>query len=135
MSRSPRPDRARPAGRPGRTPSAPLPLERGRSRGVLAGLFAFVLGFGVGAVESLVIGAVGPVYWVGISVGLFGIGATGFFLGRGTVPRPEAPLWKPEGLRPWVRGAGLPELPTLVAFYALLAVGIVGNVIVPVFFG
>ena len=111
-----------------------MPLERGRSRGVLGGLFAFVLGFGVAAVEYLVVGHTGPVWLAGITVGLFGIGATGFFLGRGTVPRPEAAIWKPEGLRPWVSGAGLPVVPVLVAFYALLAVGVVGNFIVPVFF-
>lgn len=138
MSRRPRPERARPqAGRPksgARTPSAPLPLERGRSRGVLTGMFVFAAGFAVGAVEYLVVGHTGLVWWAGITVGFFGIGATGFFLSRGTVPRPEGAIWKPEGLRPWARGAQLPEVPVLAAFYALLAVGVVGNIIAPVFF-
>ena len=119
---------------PARAPQPTVPLERGRSRGVLAGLFGFVAGFALAAVEYLVVGVTGPLWWTGITIGLFGIGATGFFLGRGTVPRPETAIWKPEGLRPWVLGAQLPVVPVLVAFYALLAVGIVGNFVVPVFF-
>jgi hypothetical protein len=111
-----------------------VPLERGRSRGVLAGMFGFAVGFAAAAVEYLVVGHTGPLWWTGITVGFFGIGATGFFLGRGTVPRPEAALWKPEGLTPWVDGAGLPRLPVLAAWYVLVAVSIVGNFVVPVFF-
>lgn len=145
MSRSGRPDRparttARPAGSSGqpakaRPTVALVPLESRRSRFVTAGLLTFVTGFAAGAVESLVTGRTGLLYLLGISLGLAGIGLTGAFLNRGTVPRPEAPLWRPDGLRPWLAGAGLPVLPTLVAFYLLLAVGIVGNFLVPLFFG
>lgn len=136
-TRRPRPDRSGPTAgkaRPGRTTTAPVPLERGRSRGMLAGMFGFAAGFAVAALEYLVVGHTGPIWWAGITLGFFGIGVTGFFLPRGTVPRPEAALWKPEGLRPWVAGAGLPQVPVLVAWYVLVAVSIVGNFIVPVFF-
>lgn len=138
MSRPGRPDRpnARPT-RPGAgrgAPVAPVPLEKGRARGVLGGLFLFAAGFAAGAMEFLLTGVAGPAYLLGISVGLAGIGIVGFFLNRGTVPRPEEAIWKPLGLRPWISALGLPVTAVTAVFYTLLLVGVVGNFVVPVFF-
>ncbi len=131
-----RPAAARPATAGARRPAGvpPVPLEQGRARGVLAGLLGFVGGFAVGAVENLVVGDAGLGWLIGISVGLAGVGLTGFFLSRGTVPRPEEAIWKPDGLRPWLTSAGVPVVPVMVLFYVLLAVGLVGNFFYPVFF-
>ncbi len=132
-----RPDRARPdrGGPPGRgaTPE-PVPLERGRSLGVLAGLFLFSGGFAVAAVDLFVWGFTRPPYLVAVTVGFVGIGVAGFFLNRGTVPRPEEALWSPTGFRALARAVGWPATPVMAAFYALVAVGVVGNFIVPLFF-
>ncbi len=115
-------------------PVEPVPLETGRARGVLTGLFLFATGFAVAAVDLFVQGVARPVYLVAVTVGFVGIGIVGFFVNRGTVPRPEAALWSPTGLRALARSVRLPASPVIVVFYALVAVGIVGNFVVPLFF-
>jgi hypothetical protein len=113
---------------------APVPLERRRALGILGGLFTFAAGFAVAAVDVFVWGAARPPYLVAVTVGFVGIGVTGFFLPRGTVPRPEAAIWSPTGLRALATALHWPALPVTAAFYALLAIGVVGNFLVPLFF-
>jgi hypothetical protein len=127
-----RPDRGTTHGR-GTTPE-PVPLERGRAFGILAGLFCFTAGFAVAAVDLFVWGFTRPPYLVAVTVGFVGIGVVGFFLNRGTVPRPEAPLWSPTGIRALARAVGWPATPVMAVVYALALVGVVGNFVVPLFF-
>jgi hypothetical protein len=110
-----------------------VPLEPGRARGILGGLLTFAGGFAVAAVLLFGLGAAGPGYLVAVTVGFVGIGVTGFYLNRGTVPRPEAPIWSPTGLRALAGAVGLAPGPVLATFYALTAIGIAGNFLVPVF--
>lgn len=109
----------------------PAFLERGRAVGLLTGLGAFVLGFAVAGV-LVTLGAGGrPPYLVAITVGLLGVGLTGVALGRGTVPMPRAPIWSRETLTLIARSAQVPPTPTMVALYVLAAVGVLGNIVIP----
>lgn len=112
-----------------------VPLERGRAVGILVGLFLFAAGFAVAAVDLFLLGTTRAPYLAAVGVGFFGIGVVGFFLNRGTVPRPEAAIWSPTGFRALSRPAGLPAVPVMALFYVLVAVGIVGNFVIPMFFG
>jgi hypothetical protein len=88
----------------------------------------------VAAVELFLWGAVQPSYLMSVTIGFVGIGITGFFLNRGTVPRPEAAIWSPTGLRAVARGLGWPAMPIVVTFYALVAIGVLGNFVIPMAF-
>jgi hypothetical protein len=117
--------------RPGRTPVEPVPLERGRAIGLLTGLAMFVTGFAVAG--CLVIARLGgtPGYFMSVTVGLVGVGVVGFFINRGTVPLPPKPIWSPVGIAVLGRALGLPARVLLVALYGLGAVGVLGNLVVP----
>ena len=116
------------------TPAAavePVPLERGRATGLLAGLLMFVTGFAVGG--CLVPAGLGgtPGYDVAVTFGLVGVGVVGFFINRGTVPLPPKPIWSPLGIAALGRALGLPARVLLATLYGLGAVGVLGNLVVP----
>jgi hypothetical protein len=117
--------------RPADRGSRPVPLERGRAGGVLIGLVLFTAGFA--AAGLIVLGGAGgsPGYLVAITVGLVGIGVSGFFLNRGTVELPSSKLWTPTALRAFVAPLALPPTPVLATLYVLAAIGVVGNLVVP----
>ena len=109
----------------------PVPLERGRAAGVLAGLVAFTAGFA--AAGLLVVGGHGstPPWSVAVFVGLVGIGATGFFLHRGNVALPDRPVWSPAVIRAVVESLDLPAVPFIAVLYVFGAIGVLGNLVVP----
>jgi hypothetical protein len=118
-----------PAGRGG--PGQVRPLLPGEARGALTGLALFAVGFAVaGVVVASGLGST-PGYYVAISVGLVGIGVLGFFSRRVPADVPPPAIWSPRGLTRVADGAGVPARLFVVAFYALLAVSVIGNVVVP----
>jgi hypothetical protein len=127
---------ARPAGRPAQgrlqqRPAQSRPLLRGEARGALLGLALFAIGFAVAGV--LVAAGLGSTagYYVTISVGLVGIGVLGFFSRRVPADVPPPAIWSPRGLTRVADGAGVPARLVVVTFYALIAVSVVGNLLLP----
>jgi hypothetical protein len=126
----------RPAGRstqsrPQQRSSQPPPLLPREARGTLTGLALFAVGFAVAGI--LVAAGLGstPWYYVTISIGLLGIAVLGFFSRRVAADVPPPPIWSPRGLTRVADGAGAPARVVVVAFYALIAVSVVGNVVLP----
>lgn len=115
----------------GRAPIEPVPLERGRAWGLLTGLTMFVAGFAVAAVLVVTETSGTPPYYVAVTVGLVGVGVVGFFINRGTVPLPPKPIWSPVGIAALGRALGLPVRLLTGALYGLGAIGVLGNVVVP----
>lgn len=109
----------------------PAPLERGRAAGVLTGLVAFTAGFAVAAVLVLAGHGSTPPYLVAVTVGLVGIGVIGFFYHRGPAALPAARIWSPTLLRTVVTSLGLPAIPVIAVLYVLAAIGLLGNLVVP----
>jgi hypothetical protein len=99
--------------------------------GVLGGLLAFTLGFAVAGVSVLAGAGGGPLYLAGVGIGLAGVGVVGFFYHRGTVQLPQAKLWSPRLLRALVQPLNLPAGPVIGVLYVLGAVGLVGNLLIP----
>jgi hypothetical protein len=91
----------------------------------------FVTGFAVAAVLVLARTSGTAPYYVSVTVGLVGIGVVGFFLNRGTVPLPPKPIWSPVGIAALGRALGFPAPVLTAVLYVLGAVGIVGNLVVP----
>jgi hypothetical protein len=120
----------------GQTSGAPpVPLERGRAVGVLCGLGMFVVGFAVAGLLVVTRTSGTPVYYVSVTVGLVGVGVVGLFLNRGTVPLPGKPIWSPMGVAMLARSLGLPVRVLLAVLYGLGAVGVLGNLLVPLIRG
>lgn len=119
------------SGTPLSRPDRPVPLERGRAVGVLSGLVAFTAGLAAAAV--LVLTGLGstPPYYVAITVGLVGVGLVGYFYHRGSVALPAAKIWSPVLLRAVIDPLGLPAAPVIGVLYVLAAVGLVGNLLIP----
>ena len=113
------------------TPQRPVPVERGRALGVLGGLTAFVVGFAVAGVLVMLDRGGTPPYVVAISLGLVGIGLVGYFYQRGNAEMPQARLWSPVLLRAVITPLGLPVVPVIAALYVLGAIGVVGNLLIP----
>ena len=109
-----------------------VPIERARAAGVLIGLLAFTAGFAAAGLLVLARQGGSPPYLVAITVGLVGVGAVGFYLHRGTVELPQARIWQPVMLRAFISALRLPEPPILVAIYALGAIGVIGNIVIPI---
>lgn len=107
-----------------------MPLEPGRARGILTGLVLLGLGFVVAATVVLA-GGERPLYLAGVIAGFLGLGVVGFFLNRGTVPLPDAPIWSPTGLRALARALGWPAIGVMVVVYGLIGFGVVGNIVIP----
>jgi hypothetical protein len=109
-----------------------VPLERGRARGILAGLLIFGLGFFVSGIVAWTNHSGSPAYLTAVGIGFFGIGCVAFFLNRGTVPLPEGkPIWSRTGLAALSEALDLPALPVTVVVYALIGIGILLNVVLP----
>jgi len=98
---------------------------------MLAGLLLFGLGFAVAALISLTTWGGRPAYLTSIALGFVGVGVVAFFLNRGTVPLPEAPIWSRVGLRALARALDLPAMVVMAVVYGLIVLGIVGNVLIP----
>jgi hypothetical protein len=109
----------------------PVPLERGRAAGLLAGLTLFVTGFAVAGAAVLAGASRTPLYYLAVTAGLVGVGVVGFFLNRGTVPLPPKPIWSPTGIAVLARALGLPSAVLRAGLYGLGAFGVLGNVVVP----
>ena len=98
---------------------------------MLAGLALFAVGFAAAALlVSLSLGGT-PAYWVLVSIGLLGIGVVGVFSPRGVIEAPRPPVWSPRGLTGVSEAAGLPARAVAAVFYVLVAIGVVGNLLVP----
>jgi hypothetical protein len=121
---TPAPDDARAA-------SGEVRVERSRAMGILGGLLAFTLGLAVAGVLVITGDARGPVYVIAITIAFLGVGVVGVYLHRGASPLPESPVWSPVTLRAVAAGLELPPVPVTAVLYGLAAVGIIGNVIVP----
>ena len=127
---------ARPAGRsaparPQQRAGQPRPLLRGEARGTLTGLALFAIGFAVAGVIVVVGLASTPWYYITISLGLLGIAVLGFFSRRVAAEVQPPPVWSPGGLTRVADGAGVPARLVVVTFYALIAVSVLGNVLLP----
>jgi hypothetical protein len=98
---------------------------------MLAGLALFGVGFAVAGL--LVTASLGgtPAYWILVSAGLVGIGVVGGFSPRGVVEVARPPLWSRRGLAGLSEAVGLPGRAVATAFYVLVAIGVVGNLLVP----
>ncbi len=125
----------RPQGRPGPSAGRPggqlRPLLRAEARGALVGLALFAAGFAAAGV--LVASGLGstPGYYIAVSVGLVGVGVLGFFSRRVPADVPPPPIWSPRGLTRVAQGAGVPARLLVVGFYALIAISVIGNLVVP----
>jgi hypothetical protein len=133
-----------PAGRPGerrpqaiRRPAefAPPPLTRRQAAGILAGLGAFAVGFAAAGVLVLLHLGGSPAYWCLVSVGLLGIGALGLASPRTVADAGRPAVWSRAGLAAVAEPLGLPRRAVAGVFYGLLAVGILGNVVLPIVLG
>jgi hypothetical protein len=98
---------------------------------MLAGLALFAVGFA--AAGLLVTASLGgtPAYWILVSAGLLGIGAAGLFSPRGVVEAGRPPVWSRRGLAGVSEALSLPGRAVATTFYVLVAVGVVGNLLVP----
>jgi hypothetical protein len=117
--------------RSGGSGTPPVPLERPRATGLLTGLAMFAGGFAVAGVLVMTGTSGTPAYYVAVTVGMVGVGVVGFFLNRGTVPLPPKPIWSPVGIGVLARTLGFPQLALLGTLYGLGAIGVLGNVVVP----
>ena len=110
---------------------APPPIEARDARGIAAGLLVFALGMAVGgALVTARLGG-GPLWSIAVAVGFLGIGAVGVFQRRTLSPVPRPAMWSPRYLRDVAAPLGLPVPVFLAVFYTLLAVGVAGNLLVP----
>jgi hypothetical protein len=98
---------------------------------MLTGLALFALGFAVAGI--LVPASLGstPAYWIAVSAGLVGIGLVGWSSPRGIVEAARPPVWSRRGLAAISQALGLPGRAVAAGFYVLVAVGVVGNLLVP----
>jgi hypothetical protein len=108
-----------------------VPLERGRAAGLLGGLIAFTAGLAAAALLVLAGYGSTPPYLVSITIALVGVGAMGYFYHRGTVALPAGRIWSPAVLRAVISALDLPVLPIIAVLYAFAAIGVVGNLLVP----
>ena len=120
------------AGRPAAARAPQLrPLEAREARGSVGGLALFALGFAVAGVLVAARQSGTPAYAIALSVGFLGIGVLGLFSRRVAAEVQPPSIWSPRGLARVADGAGLPARALTVAFYVLVAVGVAGNVLVP----
>jgi hypothetical protein len=98
---------------------------------MLAGLALFGVGFAVaGLLVTTSLGGT-PAYWILVSLGLVGIGVVGAFSPRGLVEAARPPVWSRRGLADVSEPLGLPGRAVTAAFYVLVAIGVIGNLLVP----
>jgi hypothetical protein len=127
---------ARPAGRSTaaraqKAADQPAPLPPGEARRTLTGLALFAIGFAVAGL-IIAVGLAGtPGYYIMISIGLIGIAVLGFSSRRVVADVQPPPVWSPAGLTRVADGAGVPARLVVVTFYALIALSVLGNVVLP----
>ncbi len=122
--RRPEPSRRRPE-------IAPPPIEPRDARGIAVGLLVFAGGLAVAGLLALVGLAGGPAWSIAFAVGLLAIGAVGLYQRHTLSPVPRPPMWSPAYHAEVTTPLGLPARGFTVLFYVLLAVGLIGNVAVP----
>jgi hypothetical protein len=130
-----RPGERRPSARRPSADFAPPPLTRRQAAGILAGLGTFAVGFAAAGVLVLLHAGGSPAYWCLVSLGLLGIGALGISSPRTVADVGRPPAWSRAGLTAVAEPLGLPRLTVIAAFYALIAVGLLGNVVLPIVLG
>ncbi len=121
---------ARAAGR-GPGGIAPPPIEARDARGIAAGLLLFAAGMAVGGVLVAARLGGGPLWSIAIALGFLGIGAVGVFQRRTLSPVPRPAMWSPRYLGEVAAPLGVPVAAFLAVFYGLLAIGVAGNLLVP----
>jgi len=115
-------------------------VARDRALGVIAGLMVFGLGFAVAACFEIAAVVTGSgslsqaTYFVGVGGGFVGLILVAWFMTRPSAMEVEGALWAPKALRLLARSAGLPQMATLALVYGLIIFGLVGNIVLPVFF-
>jgi hypothetical protein len=115
-----------------RSRDLPLPpLERRQAAGVLTGLTAFGLGFAAAGVLVTLHQGGSPAYWCLVSLGLLGVGALGFSSPRTPADAARPPIWSRAGLASVAEPLGLSRVLVAGAFYALVVIGLLGNVVLP----
>jgi hypothetical protein len=110
----------------------PAPVQRRRALAILAGLGAFAVGFAAAGVLVTFHQGGSPAYWCLVSLGLLGVGALGISSPRTPADAGRPPVWSRAGLTAVAEPVGLPARAVAVAFYGLVVVGLVGNVLLPV---
>jgi hypothetical protein len=105
-----------------------MPL--GIARWHLVGLGLFASGFAAAGVV-VAARASSSAYYAAVVVGLIGATVLARQGGRVASDLHAPPIWSPRGIARVADGAGVPALPVVVAFYTLIAVSIVGNVVIP----
>jgi hypothetical protein len=111
------------------------PLSRRQATGILAGLGAFAVGFAAAGVLVTVHRGGTPAYWCLVSLGLLGIGALGISSPRTVADAGRPPVWSRAGLTAVAEPLGLPWRTLAGAFYGLVAVGLLGNLVLPIVLG
>jgi hypothetical protein len=119
------------AARPSAQPAFP-PLERRRAVAIVAGLGAFAVGFAAAGVLVTFHQGGSPAYWCLVSLGLLGVGALGISSPRTVADAGRPAVWSRAGLNAVAEPVGLPARAVAVTFYGLVAVGLLGNVVLPV---
>lgn len=114
---------------------APPPITRRQATAIIAGLAAFAVGFAAAGVLVLLHRAGSPAYWCLVSVGFLGIGALGIASPRTVADAGRPAVWSRAGLAAVAEPLGLPWRAVAGVFYGLLAVGILGNVVLPIVLG
>ncbi len=115
--------------------AATPPIARGRAAAILAGMFAFTLGFAVAGGFVLAQHGGTPPYLIAVTIGFAGVGLTGVALGRGPILELPRPIWGPEALRIIAAALDLPAMPVLAGLYVLAGLGIAGNIVTPLLRG
>jgi hypothetical protein len=113
----------------------PEPLTRRRAAITLAALAVFALGFALAGVLVAAHQGGTPAYWCLVTLGLLGIGALGLSQPRTLTDTPRPPVWSRAGLAAVAQPLGLPAGVVARVFYALIAVGVVGNLLLPAVVG
>ncbi len=106
-------------------------MARPVARWHLVGLGLFAIGFAAAGVVVATRAGGGAAYYTAVVVGLVGATVLARQGGRVATDVPTPPIWSPRGIGRVADGAGVPALPFVVAFYTLLAVSVVGNVVIP----
>ena len=96
----------------------------------LVGLALFAGGFAAAGV-IVAARASSSAYYAAVVVGLIGATVLARQGGRVASDLHAPPIWSPRGVARVADGAAVPALPVVVVFYALIAVSIIGNVVVP----
>ena len=130
-ARRPRMPPRRPEPSRRRSEIAPPPIEPRDARGIAVGLLVFAAGLAVAGVLALVGLAGGPAWSIAFAVGLLAIGAVGLYQRRTLSPGPATAHVVARLPRRGHDPLGLPARGFTAVFYVLLAVGLLGNVAVP----